>query len=80
MKLKPTCREVHQLVSEGMDRELTFVERARMRFHLLMCGACTTFIRQMGFLRGAMQHFEIPADAPADPVKPAPAPPPREPE
>jgi hypothetical protein len=55
--LKPTCREVHRLVSEGMDRELSFVERTRMRLHLVVCDACTRFSGQMDLLRKAMRGF-----------------------
>lgn len=53
--IKPTCREVHRLVSEGMDRELSLVERTRMRLHLMVCAACTRFNGQMGLLRKAMR-------------------------
>lgn len=58
--LMPTCKEVHRLVSEGMDRELSLVERTRMRLHLMVCGACTRFNGQMALLRRAMRGF--PAD------------------
>lgn len=57
--LKPTCREVHRLVSEGMDRDLSFVEHSRMRLHLLVCDACTRFNGQMSMLRSAMRRFPI---------------------
>lgn len=60
--LKPTCREVHRLVSEGMDRDLSFIERSRMRLHLMVCDACTRFNGQMSLLRTAMHRF--PFDAP----------------
>lgn len=60
--LKPTCREVHRLVSEGMDRDLTLVERTRMRLHLMVCGACTRFNRQMDTLRRAMRSFPLGGD------------------
>jgi hypothetical protein len=60
--LKPTCREVHRLVSEGMDRELSLIERTRMRLHLLVCEACTRFNGQMDLLRRAMRNF--PPDGP----------------
>jgi hypothetical protein len=53
--LKPTCREVHRLVSEGMDRDLSLVERTRMRVHLMVCEACTRFNGQMNLLRMAMR-------------------------
>jgi hypothetical protein len=61
--IKPTCREVHRLVSEGMDRELSFVERARMRIHLVVCVACTRFNGQMELIRRAMRSFP-PDDGP----------------
>jgi len=54
--IKPTCREVHRLVSEGMDRELSMVERTRMRVHLFVCEACTRFNGQMDLLRRAMRE------------------------
>ncbi|MFT5643443.1 MAG: hypothetical protein ACI83P_000989 [Janthinobacterium sp.] len=57
----PTCKEVHRLASEGMDRELSLVERIRMRLHMRICVACARFERQMALLRGAMRSF--PADA-----------------
>ncbi len=52
---KPTCREVHQLVSERMDRKLTLMERMRVGSHLIVCGACTRFNEQMSLLRRAMR-------------------------
>ncbi|MBB3117217.1 zf-HC2 domain-containing protein [Pseudoduganella violacea] len=55
--LKPTCREVHRLVSEGMDRQLSLVERIRLRLHLSVCDACTRFSGQMSLLRQAMRRF-----------------------
>ena len=55
-KLKPTCREVHQLVSERMDRELSLVERTRVGSHLMVCTACTRFKDQMALLRRAMRN------------------------
>ncbi|MBC7575418.1 MAG: zf-HC2 domain-containing protein [Herminiimonas sp.] len=57
MGMKPTCREIHQLVSEGMDRPLTLVERARMRLHLVVCEGCTRFDAQMLLIRRAMRRL-----------------------
>lgn len=62
MSLKPTCKEVHRLTSEGMDRELSLVERTRMRMHLLVCTACRNFTGQMALLRRAMQNLTPSAD------------------
>lgn len=57
MSLKHTCKEVHQLTSESMDRRLTMVERTRVRMHLLVCNACRNFTEQMDLLRKAMQRM-----------------------
>lgn len=57
MSLIPTCREVHQLASESLDRQLNTGERLRMRVHLVMCGACTRFNGQMLLIRRAMQRL-----------------------
>jgi len=57
MPLKPSCKEVHRLTSEGLDRELSVVERARVHMHLLVCNACRTFTDQMGLLRKAMHRL-----------------------
>lgn len=57
MSLKPTCKEIHRLTSEGMDRELTFIERARVRLHLMVCTACRNFTGQMALLRRAMRQI-----------------------
>ena len=67
MGLKPTCKEVHRLTSEGLDRKLTLVEHVRMRLHLLICTACTNFSGQMRLIRAAMRQLP-PADRdPPDP-------------
>lgn len=63
MLTKPTCKEVHRLVSEGLDRNLTLTERSRVQMHLLVCRACDRFNGQMGLLRKAMQRFEVPQDS-----------------
>lgn len=64
--IKPTCREVHRLVSEGMDRKLSIIERTRMRLHLMVCHACTNFSGQMDLLRRAMRKLPL-GDEPGEP-------------
>ena len=65
MSLKPTCKEVHRLVSEGLDRELSLLERTRLRAHLLVCRACQNFNGQMALMRRAMRRMEIPGLPPS---------------
>jgi predicted anti-sigma-YlaC factor YlaD len=59
MKIHATCKEVHRLASERLDRELSIGERARVRLHLLVCIGCRNFDRQMRLIRGAMRRFSI---------------------
>ena len=49
-----SCKEVTRLVSRGLDRDLGFAQRVRLRVHFAICDGCTNFNRQMGFLREAM--------------------------
>jgi predicted anti-sigma-YlaC factor YlaD len=57
MGWKPTCSEVHRLLSESMDRKLSRIERMRVWVHLLVCRACTGFNRQMDLIRRAMRQI-----------------------
>ena len=52
-----SCKQVSRIVSQGLDRELGFTERVRLRVHLAICDGCTNFSRQMAFLRKAMARL-----------------------
>lgn len=51
------CRSAHQLISEGMDRQLDLGERVRLRLHLTMCTMCSRVEKQMDYLRQAVRHI-----------------------
>lgn len=57
MYLIRTCKEVHRLVAESMDRDAAFAERVTLRLHLAICDRCRRFKRQMGFLREALRRY-----------------------
>jgi len=42
-----TCKETARLVSEGLDRKLPLWKRMNLRLHLMMCGACSAYRRQV---------------------------------
>ena len=42
-----SCRSITELVSAGLDRELSARERLRVRLHLLFCRHCTKIERQL---------------------------------
>jgi hypothetical protein len=52
-----SCKEATQLVSEGLDRRLGFVERVALRLHLAICNGCSHFSKQALFLRKAMRRL-----------------------
>ncbi len=52
-----SCRDVTQLVSEGLDRELPPAEQARLRAHFAICRGCRSVRERLQFLRRAMQSF-----------------------
>lgn len=51
MGLMKTCKETSQLVTQSLDRRLTWNERLGMRIHLAVCGNCARFMKQMQLLR-----------------------------
>jgi hypothetical protein len=52
-----TCKEVTRLVSQGMDRDLAFPERAALQLHLVACRGCNSVKEQMEFLRKAVRSL-----------------------
>ncbi len=53
-----SCREAARLVSEGLDHKLPWTRRLSLRTHLMMCGACSLFRRQVeGLDRLARRRF-----------------------
>jgi hypothetical protein len=55
--LSPCCRDAARMLSESMDRRLTPPERLGLRVHLLLCGLCRRYGRQLIFLRKLMGAF-----------------------
>jgi Putative zinc-finger len=51
------CKQATQLMSQGQDRPLTLGERIGLRFHLLICGACSNFNRQLAVMRQAFRRL-----------------------
>ena len=57
MILLPNCKQTHQLVSQGLDRRLSFAERTKVKLHLSICESCANFNGQMALLRKAMHDY-----------------------
>jgi len=56
------CREASQLMSDGYERELSPVERIRLRLHLWMCGACSNHGSNLGLLHRLFADMRKHAD------------------
>lgn len=53
-----TCEEATRLISESLDRKLPLGRPIGLRIHLLMCKLCPRFLRQMLFLKEALDHYK----------------------
>lgn len=62
MAIRLSCKEASRLISQGMDRRLSFTERFALRLHVRVCDACSNFTRQLAFVRRALGAFPGPND------------------
>lgn len=56
------CEEASRIMSEGMDRELTRVERVALRAHLISCRSCKRFRKQLTVIHEAASEKEAMPD------------------
>lgn len=49
-----SCKEASRLISEGMDRRLSFGERILLGLHVRVCDACSRFTKHLAFLSRAL--------------------------
>jgi Putative zinc-finger len=66
MPLMRSCKEVTALVIAREDRQLPLLERAALRFHMLICKACPRFERQVLTLRNATRQWRNYTEQDAD--------------
>lgn len=65
-----TCKDIARLVSDDLDRKLPLRQKMRVRLHLMMCGACSTYRRQVAQLHQLFcQRFREPTDADEAPAE-----------
>ncbi len=57
-----SCQEMTKLVTDYVERRLTFLDRIRFQLHLGMCGHCRQYLRQMRIAAAMMGR------APPEPV------------
>jgi hypothetical protein len=52
-----TCKDITELLSDGMERTLTPQERWAVRLHLMICRHCARFDKHIHFLRKAAARY-----------------------
>lgn len=52
-----TCQRATKLLSEQLDRPLSFGERTSLKLHLLMCRGCSNFGEQMSTIRRLTREY-----------------------
>jgi len=60
--MKHYCREASRLSSDAYERELSLIERIRLRLHLWMCGACRNYVFNLKILNRALAGIRRHAD------------------
>jgi len=61
--MKHFCKETSRLFSDGYERELTLLERLRVRLHLWMCDPCSNYASNLRMLDHMLSHIRKQADA-----------------
>jgi hypothetical protein len=51
------CKQASELLSQQLDRKLSWSERLSLRLHLLVCDGCTNFSKHMTALRAACRNY-----------------------
>ena len=60
VRVMPSCRDISQLISNGMDRNLPLRKRLSIRLHVSMCGLCRRYEKQLHLLRAGVGHYADP--------------------
>jgi hypothetical protein len=59
-RVMPSCRDISQLISDGMDRNLPLRKRLSIRLHVSMCGFCRRYEKQLHLLHEGVGHYADP--------------------
>lgn len=60
--MKHFCREASRLASDGYERDLSLIERIRLRLHLWMCRPCRNYHFNLSVLDRLMTNIRRHAD------------------
>lgn len=60
VRVMPSCRDISQLISAGMDRNLPLRKRLSIRLHVSMCRFCRRYGKQLHLLHEGVGHYADP--------------------
>lgn len=63
----PACKDVTRMASEAMERKLPLRQRLDMKLHLLICTLCMRYVKQLQFMRDAVQQHAAQIETGATP-------------
>jgi hypothetical protein len=60
VRVMPSCRDISQLISAGMDCNLPLRKRLSIRLHVSMCKFCRRYEKQLHLLHEGVGHYADP--------------------
>ncbi len=60
VRVMPSCRDISQLISAGMDHHLPLHKRLSIRLHVSMCKFCRRYEKQLHLLHEGVGHYADP--------------------
>lgn len=57
VRVMPSCRDISQLISDAMDRNLPWHKRLSIRLHVSMCKFCRRYEKQLHLLHEGVGHY-----------------------
>jgi len=52
-----TCKQASELISQSLDKPVTWSERLNLKFHLFICKYCARFYQQMHTIKTAVNKL-----------------------
>jgi hypothetical protein len=59
-RVMPSCKDISELISQTMDRQLPLRKRLSIRLHVSMCGLCRRYEKQLHLLRRGFTCYADP--------------------
>ncbi|MCF6324390.1 MAG: zf-HC2 domain-containing protein [Gammaproteobacteria bacterium] len=55
-----SCKEIGELLSQGIDRKLSLREKWGLKFHLFICKTCSCYDKQLQFIARSARRLMQP--------------------